>query len=96
MRRVYYAFAIRTATHPLVVHGILFMGSLYALKVLVSITSIINNMRQIELGNLDTYILHALMHAQFWTLACIGVIFFTLISLNFSLKSPKMAHMQTA
>ncbi len=96
MRRVYYAFGIRLATSPVVVHGVLLFAALYALKVLVSITSIINNLRQIQLGNLDNYIFHAFMHAQFWTLVVIGIMFFTMLSLNFSLKAPRQyGRMQT-
>lgn len=96
MRRVYYAFAIRLATHPLLVHGVLLALGVYGLSVMVHVASIMNNIRTIELGNLDNYILNAFMHAEFLTLVFVGVVVFTALSLRFSLKAPRMVTMQTA
>lgn len=96
MRRVYYAFAIRLGTHPLVLHSALFAASIYGLSVMVHVASIIKNLRSIQVGNLDNYVFHAFTHTDFLTLFFVGLTIFTLLSLRFSLKTPVWAGMQTA
>jgi hypothetical protein len=95
MRRVYYAFALRMSTQPVVLYAALLIASLYGLSKLIHVASIINNMRTVQVGNLDNYIFNTLMHAEFWTLALIGLIFFSLISIKLSLRPPRTASMQT-
>jgi len=97
MRRVYYAFALRLGTHPLVVHGVLFVASIYGLSVMVHVASILQNVRNIQVGNLDTYVLNAFTHTDVFTLLFVGLVFFTLLSLRWSLKMPRWNdEMQTA
>lgn len=96
MRRVYYAFALRFGTHPLVIHGAMLAVGVFALSRFTHVAAIINNLSNIKVGDLDNYLFNSFTHAEVWTLLAIGIIFFTMISLNFSLKSPKMhTHMQT-
>lgn len=98
MRRVYYAYALRIVLHPLVVHGVLFAIAIYGLSVVLHVASIINNLRSIPVGKLDTYIFNAFMHAEFLTFVFMGLGIFTLLSLRMSLKMPKWQqnHMQVA
>lgn len=97
MRRVYYAFALRLGTHPLVVHGVLFVASVYGLSVMVHVASIIENLRNIQVGNLDTYIFNAFTHTDVLTLLFVGMVFFTLLSLRWNLSMPRWNEsMQTA
>lgn len=94
MRRVYYAFALRLGTSPLMIHGLLLGASMYTLSMIISIPSILNNIKGVRVGDLDNYIFNTVLNTEFWTLALIGIIFFTVLSLNFSLKTPKHQHMQ--
>lgn len=95
MRRVYYAFALRVATHPLLIHVALLVLSVYALSRLTHVAAIVNNIMSIRVGDLGTYILNTLMQAEFLTLFCTGVVFFTLLSLPFRLSWPKYRTTQT-
>jgi hypothetical protein len=89
MRRVYYAFALRLATHPFTVHTAILVLSVFALSRLTHVAAIFNNFRSIQVGNADTFFLNMLMHAEFWTLVCTGIVFFTLLSLPFRLSIPR-------
>lgn len=95
MRRVYYAFALRMSTQPVVLYTVLLIASIYGLSRVTHVASIINNIRNVQVGNLDNYIFSTLMHAEFWTLALIGLIFFSLISIKLSLKPHRPTSMQT-
>ncbi len=97
MRRVYYAFALRLGTHPLVLHGVLFVASVYGLSVMVNVASIIENIRNMQVGNLDTYIYNAFTHTDVITLFFVGLVFFSLLSLRWNLRIPRWDNdMQTA
>ncbi len=87
MRRVYYAFALRTATSPFVFSLALLLAGLYGLTVMVHVASIVNNFKTIQVANLDNYVLNSFLHAEFWTLAFIGLIFFSLLSFRFGFKN---------
>lgn len=96
MRRVYYAYALRLATHPIALHVLLLLLSAYALVSLVSVSSIVRNMLSVRLGDLASYVAHAFMHANVLTLIAIGVIFFTLISLRINIRMVRSSRMETA
>jgi hypothetical protein len=95
MRRVYYAFALRMGTQPVVLYTALLIASVYGLSRVTHVASIINNIRGVQVGNLDNYILNTFMHTEFWTLALIGLIFFSAISIRLSLKPSRSTSMQT-
>lgn len=95
MRRVYYAYVMRIATHPFVTHGMVLALCAYALVHFISVPSIIANMKTVPLGSLDNFILNALMRAEVWVLLLIGVIFFTVISLRFNLRGVHVHNTQT-
>ncbi len=95
MRRVYYAFVLRAVSHPVVVHGTLLCVSIFALSRLVHVASIIKNISNLRVGDIDTYLLNTFMHAEFWTLATIGIIMFSLLSIPLSLVSPRLHRVQT-
>ncbi len=96
MRRVYYAFALRIASHPVVVHGTLLCASVFVLSRLVNVASILNNISNLRVGDLDNYLFNTFMHTEFWTLATFGLILFSLLSLPLSLKAPNVHKVQTA
>lgn len=95
MRRVYYAFALRLATNPLTVHTAIFAVCVFALSRLTHVAAIMENVSNVKVGELNTYIYGALMQAEFLTLVCLGIIIFTLLSLPLRLSTPRTRSMQT-
>lgn len=95
MRRVYYAFALRMGTQPVVLYTVMLIASMYGLSRVTHVASIINNIRTVQVGSLDNYIFNTFMHTEFWTLALVGLIFFSLISIKLSLKPRQSTSMQT-
>jgi len=87
MRRVYYAFALRAATSPLTLSVALLLAGLYALTVVLHVASIMNNLRTIQVGQLDNYILNSFANTDYLTLACVALVFFAMLSFRFSLKN---------
>lgn len=94
MRRVYYAYALRVGTHPLALSFFLLVASVYGLSRLVHVASIIENLSNVKVGYLGTYILNTFMQAEFFTLVLTGVIFFSLISIRMNLKPLRFHKMQ--
>lgn len=84
MRRVYYTFAIRLATQPGVVQGFVMLAALIALTYFVSIGNVLQNMAEIQVGQLDHYIMNAFLNTEAWTLLCIGIFVMSALSLRFN------------
>ena len=95
MRRVYYAYALRLATHPVTLHAFVLVLSVFALSRLTHVAAIINNIMGVKVGDLGGYIFNTLVNAEFLTLVCVGVIFFTLLSLPLRLSLPRTRRIQT-
>lgn len=87
MRRVYYAYAIRLVTLPGVPQGFLTLFALIGLTYFVSLASVLNNIRQIPVGNLDTFAYNAVTNTDAWTLLFTGLIIFSLLSFRFRITS---------
>ena len=64
MRRVWYVFALSIVLRPAIVLGAIFGASAIAFWKLVSITSIVENFLQVEVGHLPTYVSEALIKAD--------------------------------
>lgn len=95
MRRVYYAFALKVVTHPLVAHGALLVVSLFILTRLVNVASIVQNISNVKVGYLDNFILNSLTHTDMVTLSVFGIVCFTLLSLQWNLRSVRLGqHLQ--
>lgn len=86
MRRVYYAFAVRTVTSPVLLSAALLLAGLYALTIVLHVASIMSNLRTIQVARLDNYVLNSFAHTDYVTLACVGLVFFAMLSFRFSLK----------
>ncbi len=85
MRGIYYAYAIRLATLPGLWQGFLMLASMIALTRFVSLGNVLNNLMQIEVGNIDTFAYNAVRTTELWTLLLIGVFVFLSLSLRFTL-----------
>ncbi|MFM2339592.1 MAG: hypothetical protein RLZZ360_228 [Candidatus Parcubacteria bacterium] len=64
MRRVWYVFMVSLILRPALVLGFVFGASAIAFWRLVSITSIVENFLQVQVGHLPTYVGTALMQAD--------------------------------
>lgn len=88
MRRVYYAYALRLVTLPGIPQGFFTLFALIGLTYFVSLGSILNNIRQIPVGNLDTFVYNAVTNTDAWTLLFVGLIIFGVFSFRFKIKTP--------
>ena len=86
MRRVYYAYTLRIATHPALISAVLFVAGVYGLSVMVHVASIIENILALQVGSLPEYIFNALVHAELFTLVFLGIIIFSLLSFRISIR----------
>jgi hypothetical protein len=94
MRRVYYTFGIRIATHPLTTHMVVLGFSVLIFARLVHIAAVYRNMMHIEVGELGSYVLRVFTHADMATLLALGLIIFTCLSLQWKFVIPKLHHTQ--
>ena len=89
MRRVYYAYTMRLAKHPVTAHAVILLASVFVFARLVHVAAVFNNVSGVELGQLGSYILTTVMSADVATLAVIGIVCFTLLSLRIQLRVPQ-------
>jgi hypothetical protein len=85
MRGIYYAYAIRLVTLPGVLQGFLMLGAMIALTNFVSLGNVLNNISQIQVGQLGTFTYNAVRTTEVWTLLLIGLFVFAMLSLRISL-----------
>ncbi len=79
MRRVWYVFALSIVLRPALLLGAIFGASAIAFWKLVSITSIVENFLQVEVGHLPTYVSAALLQAD--TAALLAFLGLTIVAL---------------
>jgi hypothetical protein len=81
MRGIYYAYAIRLVTIPGLWQGFVMLGTMIILTHFVSIGNVINNLSQIEMSHIDTFVYNAVRTTEIWTLLLIGLfMFFSLLT----------------
>ncbi|MCF7815492.1 MAG: hypothetical protein K9M10_00190 [Candidatus Pacebacteria bacterium] len=86
MRGIYYAYALRLASLPGVFHGFVMLGIMIALTHFVSIGNVIENLSNIQLSHVGTFVYNAISTTELWTLILIGMFVFLSLSLRFSLE----------
>ena len=74
---------------PTLLLGFFMLAMLIALTHFVSIGNVIHNMLSVHATNLSTYIVHAILNTEAWTLVIIGVLIFSAFSLRFTLAPMK-------
>jgi hypothetical protein len=97
MTRIWCAFGLSVLISAPTFKGFLFGSSLIAFWRLVSITSIIDNLLSVRVGELPGYLWHSLVQAEVFALLAFGIIIFTLLSVG--VKIPRLAwsgHTQSA
>ena len=87
MRRIYYAFALKLATHPITMQSGLFVLALLVFAKLVHVSSVIENLLATNVANVPNFILGALMQGEVLTLIAVGVITFTMLSLPLQVRA---------
>lgn len=80
MRRIYYAYALSIAAHPMLLHGVAFSIALAIFARQVHVASVINNFLSIEVSHVPSFLWHAIARGEVITLFAIGVIVFTALS----------------
>ena len=81
MRRVYYAFGVRLATHPITLHAVVLLVAGYALATLVHVEMVLRNLATTEVADLGTKLSTILFNADALSLLALGVVTFTVLSL---------------
>lgn len=85
MRRVYYAYALGVATHPMLLHGMALSVSLGLFAHLVHVRSLLTNLLNTELGNIPVFIYNAFARGEVLTILAVGVMIFTALSVQWRL-----------
>lgn len=93
MRRVYYTFALRLATHTTTLHLLVLVAATYALGYFVHVAAVFKNVAAVPVGELGGYLAGAAMHTEGITLVVLGAVILALLSLPLSL--PHRHRMQT-
>ncbi len=91
MRRIYYAYALRVALQPAILHGFFMLAMLIALTYFVSLGNVIQNMLQVRVGGLGPYFYNAFTNTEAWTLLITGLFIFSAFSLRFTIAPMRRA-----
>ena len=90
MRRVYYAFTIRIATHQVTKHLVVLSLLGYVLTRLVHVAAIYKYVSSVQVGELGSVLMRIAAHADWPTLLVLGLVIFTALSLRFKLVMPSV------
>lgn len=93
MRRVWYSYILSILLSFATLFGVVFGASTLLFVKLVSITDIFNNLLQVQLGAIPTYVWQvfsqAVSQGEFLTLISLGLIIFSLLSFRIYLAVPR-------
>lgn len=95
MRRVYYVFALRVVTHPVTLHLIVLAVLGYALIRLVHVAVVTSSFMAVPVGQVGSFLVATLRHADWPTLLVLGLMSMTLLSFNIRLprlRQPTLRH----
>lgn len=85
MRGIYYAHMLRLVSLPGVLQGFVMLGILIALTHFVSLSHVIQNLSNIGMSHIGTFVYNAVRTTELWTLLLIGMFVFLSLSLRISL-----------
>ena len=94
MRRIYYAYAMRLATHTVTLHVAVLAILVYALAALVHVDKVLQNIASAQVGDLGAKLLQVAAQADALSLLVFGVLIFTVLSLP--LRIPRLVRLQAA
>lgn len=87
MRRVYYAYALRLAGHPVTLHGAGIIALLVTLTYFVSVVDVMRNIMSVEVGKVGEYFIGSLLNTEIWTLVILGALILAVLSLRIHLRT---------
>jgi hypothetical protein len=82
MRRVYYAFALNLATHPIILTGTALLLSVYVLSVFIHVASIVHNFLSIPVARIPQFVANAFLSTDILTLICVCLVGVCLVGFN--------------
>ena len=85
MRRVYYAFFVRTVTQPALLIGFFMLAMLILLTYFVSLGNVIHNLQSVHVSGFSSFVMNAFLNTEAWTLLILGILIFAAFSLRFTL-----------
>ena len=85
MRGIYYAYMLRLVSLPGVMQGFVMLGILIALTHFVSLPHVLQNLSNIGMSHVGTFVYNAVRTTELWTLLLIGMFVFLTLSLRISL-----------
>lgn len=94
MRRVYYIYGISVVTNPMMLHGMAFSISLGIFAELVHVASIINNLLEMKVSGVPQFIWNAFARGEVLTIAMVGVMIFTALSVQWKIVMPQLRRLQ--
>ena len=94
MRRVYYVFGLRIATHTITIHMLIILFASYVLTRLVHVAAVLENVANTRVGDFAVHMLRIFQHADVATLLVLGIVLFAVLSLKISLRTPQFRKMQ--
>jgi hypothetical protein len=89
MRRVYYTFGIRLATHTLTLHVVVLGAAMYGVGYFVHVAAVMQNMARIPTGEIAPWLMHAVSNTEGITLLVLGAAILSLLSLPIQLPQYK-------
>ena len=87
MRRIYFAFAKRIATHEVTMQMALFALALLVFAKMVHVASVVDNFMSIPVAYIPGFIVGAVSQGEVLTLMAIGAMLFTALSLPLRLRA---------
>ena len=90
MRRVWYAYVLSLTLRQSTVWGLAFGASVIGFWKLVSITSIIENLMSVPVGQAPAFVLGSMMQAESLSLLAFGIIVFTILSVGVKVGWPEV------
>lgn len=96
MRRIYTAYAASIVSSQVMLYSAMFMVALAVFAQMVHVHKVLVNFATLELGQVPGFIMHAVLRGEVLTLAAIGVMIFTALSIQWRLRGLFVTKLQTA
>ncbi|MFT7507648.1 MAG: hypothetical protein ACI92I_000812, partial [Acidimicrobiales bacterium] len=80
--RVYYSYAVRMITKPVVTHAVVLVLAVVILARLVHVAAVYRNLVNVQVGELGAYVLRAIIHTDMATLVTLALIIVAMMSLQ--------------
>lgn len=90
MRRVYTIFTARVVSSPITLNIALFLVALTAFREVVFVKRVLETLMDMPVSALPQFVLHTIMRGEIVTLAALGVMIFTALSLQWHIKSLRL------